>query len=330
MASTTITKRKHGSTSKAKTLQPREAVAAGDQVEERDGEAEAAGNAKLKRKRDAAPLGEIEVDVSAPEPPSKKVLRKSKRQAATVSKDDEAESATSVKKAAGETVEAPTKRSEFGVWVGNLSFATKKEDLRRFLLGKGGIADHEVTRIHLPPLYPGKPSARSSVAAQNKGFAYVDFASADALEQALALSEILLAGRKLLIKNAKSFEGRPDTQKKPGSQAVGTAAKTPNKKVFIGNLSFDTSTEDLTETLVRCGPLTKVHVATFEDSGKCKGYAWAEFEDLESAEAAVRGWIPFRGSTVSRRTRTHSKTARVMDQATPSRRDVPRKSEGGG
>ena len=34
-----------------------------------------------------------------------------------------------------------------------------------------------------------------------------------------------------------------------------------------------------------------VHVATFEDTGKCKGYAWVEFAELEAGEAAVRGWV---------------------------------------
>ena len=31
-------------------------------------------------------------------------------------------------------------------------------------------------------------------------------------------------------------------------------------------------------------------MATFEDSGKCKGYAWVEFEQIASAEAAIQGW----------------------------------------
>jgi hypothetical protein len=34
-----------------------------------------------------------------------------------------------------------------------------------------------------------------------------------------------------------------------------------------------------------------VHLATFEDSGKCKGYGWVTFASLAGAEAAVRGYI---------------------------------------
>ena len=32
-------------------------------------------------------------------------------------------------------------------------------------------------------------------------------------------------------------------------------------------------------------------MATFEDSGKCKGYAWVEFESVEAATAAVKGSV---------------------------------------
>ncbi|KFY07040.1 hypothetical protein V491_08565 [Pseudogymnoascus sp. VKM F-3775] len=32
-------------------------------------------------------------------------------------------------------------------------------------------------------------------------------------------------------------------------------------------------------------------VATFEDSGKCKGYAWITFADLEASARAVRGFV---------------------------------------
>jgi RNA recognition motif-containing protein len=32
-------------------------------------------------------------------------------------------------------------------------------------------------------------------------------------------------------------------------------------------------------------------MATFQDTGKCKGYAWVEFEEIASAEAAVRGFV---------------------------------------
>ena len=43
----------------------------------------------------------------------------------------------------------------------------------------------------------------------NNSFAYVDFTSKEAMEKVISRSEEAFDGRRLLIKNAKSFEGRP-------------------------------------------------------------------------------------------------------------------------
>ena len=125
---------------------------------------------------------------------------------------------------------------------------------------------------------------------QNKGFAYVDFATEAALDAAMALSETLFSGRRVLIKNAKSFEGRPDPSKEDGKKTVADG-NPPSKRIFVGNLSFDTTREELSEHFARCGEVADAFVATFEDTGKCKGYAWITFENVESAEKAVRGWV---------------------------------------
>ncbi|RMZ90621.1 hypothetical protein DV736_g2145, partial [Chaetothyriales sp. CBS 134916] len=121
----------------------------------------------------------------------------------------------------------------------------------------------------------------------NKGFAYVDFTSQDIVESAVQLSESLLDGRRLLIKDAKSFQGRPDKPKEEKS----IPARPPSRKIFIGNLDFQTTIKDVEKHFGVCGPVLKIQVASFEDSGKCKGYAWIEFESLASAENAMRGWV---------------------------------------
>lgn len=106
----------------------------------------------------------------------------------------------------------------------------------------------------------------------------------------MRLSESFLAGRKVLIKNAKSFEGRPDVSN-ADKEAAKVSGKAPSKRVFVGNLGFDVGKEDLERHFGRCGEVEGIHVATFEDSGKCKGYAWVTFETIEAASAAVKGWV---------------------------------------
>lgn len=251
-----------------------------------------------KRKRD---LAELEVDVNAEEPPSKKALRKAKKAKFTgqrqpaedipleTSQDDTEHAQREQRPKKSKTVKAVKEidaftnqaRSGFGIWIGNLAFQTAREDLMTFLTSdhENRIDESEITRIHMPsgPPKMGKP--------QNKGFAYVDFVDEDTLHRGLALSEKLLGGRRVLIKDAKSYEGRPANKQELAS------GKPPSRRIFVGNLPFDTTAESLEEHFGACGNITKTQLATFEDSGKCKGYGWVEFEDMTASRTAMRGWL---------------------------------------
>lgn len=233
-----------------------------------------AGLEENHKKRKFPQSQELEIDVSAPEPPSKKAQRKAKKKGA--------EPATETPSA-----QADPERSDYGIWIGNLAFTVTKEDVRKFLTSNCSFADTAITRIHLP-----RPSDNRNPRAVNKGFAYVDFSNPKAVQEAVGLSEQLLTGRRLLIKDAKSFAGRPEKQQTDDNAESATAPKNPSsKRIFIGNLSFDTTKEALEEHFGQCGPVKNLHMATFQDTGKCKGYAWLEFEQLEAAEAAVKGFV---------------------------------------
>ncbi|CBY00618.1 hypothetical protein IAQ61_011528 [Plenodomus lingam] len=250
-----------------------------------------------KRKREALP-DEIEIDIAAPEPASKKAARKAKKAklnpTATVGPDG---NTTEGKAEVKDDKDAAAKRSEFGVWIGNLPWSATKDSLRTFLVDNAEMKSEQITRVHLPaPTKPPNPSWTTKPL--NRGFAYVDFSSELAMYSAIALTETKMDGRALLIKNAKSFEGRPDKPKNEDTQDTGRGAKgavkgahPPNKRVFVGNLSFDVTKEDLEAHYSQCGTVEHIHMATFEDSGKCKGYAWVTFGDVDAATCAVKGFI---------------------------------------
>ncbi|KAL4924684.1 putative RNA binding protein Rnp24 [Aspergillus undulatus] len=230
---------------------------------------------------------EIEIDVSAPEPPSKKALRKAKKKAGDADAKDTDESKPAAISNSENTAEAASqKRSEYAIWIGNLAFSVTKDDLRRFFTANCSFTDATITRINLP-----KPADKNS-RAQNKGFAYIDFSTPKALKEALELSEQLMSGRRVLIKDANNYQGRPEKSQETGkdSAAAAVSGRPPSKRVFVGNLSFDATKELLEEHFAKCGTVANVHIATFQDSGKCKGYAWVEFEDLAAAETAVKGF----------------------------------------
>ncbi|EON68520.1 hypothetical protein W97_07778 [Coniosporium apollinis CBS 100218] len=247
-----------------------------------------------KRKREALP-DELEIDVSLPEPPSKKALRRAKKgkpnPAPTSAPKGEAVSGEDEELENKEEAK-PAKRSDYGIWIGNLPWTATKASLKTFLTEHAEIADDQITRVHMPAPTDAA-NANKKIKPQNKGFAYVDFATSAALEAALAVSETLMGGRRVLIKDAKSYQGRPEKDTSDGkavAAAAGGSGKPPSKRVFVGNLGWDVTKEDLVEHYSRCGEVENVHMATFEDSGKCKGYAWVTFAELEAATAAVQGW----------------------------------------
>ncbi len=259
-----------------------------------------------KRKREEVSTAEIEVDISAPEPPSKKALRKAKRSktappAAEPGAPKVHASRTSLiatsPDAASEgdpnTPTAPAKRSGYGIWIGNLPWSTSKLDLRTLLTKDTEITDEMITRLHMPAATKAETAnSRQRIKPQNRGFAYVDFLTKEALAEALALSEKLLMGRRVLIKDSQSFEGRPEKTAAETAAAI-ASGKPPSNRIFVGNLAFDATKELLQGHFTRCGEIADVFITTFEDTGKCKGYGWVTFTSITSAEAAVRGWMEF-------------------------------------
>lgn len=250
----------------------------------------------------------LEIDVDAAEPPSRKAKRqvlKEKKRAKRA--EEKAKETSSVAESLVKRREEGQKRepqaqkgaeyrSEYGVWIGNLPWTATKEEVRAFFADKGGIDELEITRCYMPWPRQEQIEAKGGhvkAKAQNRGFAYVDFSSPELRDKAITLSDTLMTGRKVLIKDSKSFEGRPEEHgASAGSATRGKGeGKPPSQRIFVGNLGFDVSRDDLVEHFSQAGEIEDVHMATFEDTGKCKGFAWVRFKELEAAEHAVRGFI---------------------------------------
>ncbi|KAJ7368780.1 hypothetical protein DFH08DRAFT_33059 [Mycena albidolilacea] len=217
---------------------------------------------------------------------------------------------------AAATTGAPAKRQN-SVWVGNLTFKTTPEALTEFFKEVG-----EITRIHMPMKAPGQaPNVRP----ENRGYAYVDFTTPEAQKAAIALSEQNLFGRRLLIKDGTDFTGRPavpgaeGAAAAPGTEISKTHSKTAQKilraqkqppapTLFIGNLGFEATEQSIRGLFDAHRPkpkpkapdaegdakpeaeekwIRKVRMGTFEDSGLCKGFAFADFTSIEHATSVL-------------------------------------------
>ncbi|KAF9559659.1 hypothetical protein CPC08DRAFT_666234 [Agrocybe pediades] len=203
-----------------------------------------------------------------------------------------------------------------------MSFKTTQENLRTFFKSAG-----EITRINMQTKAPTGPGVPPEMALKIVGtFAYVDFATPEAKAAAIALSEQPLIGRKLLIKDGDSFEGRPSaiagehaitdpslahkTHSKTAQKILRAQKQPPAPTLFFGNLGFETTEESIRELLEAHRPkpkkgkevatdgdepeqkskgiwIRKVRMGTFEDSGLCKGFAFVDFMTVEHATSAL-------------------------------------------
>lgn len=269
---------------------------------------------------------EIEIDLKAQVPLSKKQQRLLKKGKLNM---DKLAKKHPIPKAADEEVEEKPSKSPFGVWIGNLSYDTSKEDITRFIVAKTSgfddednenvsIKEADITRVNLP-----------KKANKSKGFAYVDLPSAKHVDSVVSLSESTLNGRKLLIKSSSSFEGRPE-----GDAAKALLKNPPLRILFVGNLSFDTTEDNLEEHFRHCGEIVRIRMATFQDSGKCKGFAFIDFKDETGPTTALKSKLakklinrPLRLEYGEDRSKRNPRRADVEGEASSEREEQPAREE---
>jgi RNA recognition motif-containing protein len=58
-------------------------------------------------------------------------------------------------------------------------------------------------------------------------------------------------------------------------------------KLFVGNLSFQTTQADLESTFGQYGAVDNVSIVTDRDTGRSRGFAFVEMADRGQAEAAI-------------------------------------------
>lgn len=60
-----------------------------------------------------------------------------------------------------------------------------------------------------------------------------------------------------------------------------------SNNLYVGNLSFDTTTADLEGKFAAFGTVSKAQVITDRDSGRSRGFGFVEMSSTEEANAAI-------------------------------------------
>ena len=88
------------------------------------------------------------------------------------------------------------------------------------------------------------------------------------------------------------------------------------RKLYVGNLPYTVSQQDLEETFGKCGTVESVNVITDRSTGQSKGFAFIEMSSNAEAQKAIQD---INGSSVEGR-------ALTVNEARPQEK----KSGGGG
>ncbi|MEY3826859.1 MAG: hypothetical protein RLZZ148_1676 [Cyanobacteriota bacterium] len=57
--------------------------------------------------------------------------------------------------------------------------------------------------------------------------------------------------------------------------------------IYVGNLAYEVTQEDLSEVFVEYGKVKRVHIPTDRDTGKMRGFAFVEMESEADEEKAI-------------------------------------------
>ena len=60
-----------------------------------------------------------------------------------------------------------------------------------------------------------------------------------------------------------------------------------SKKLFVGNLSFQTTESDINQAFAGYGPVESVSIITDRDTGRSKGFGFVEMADSGDADKAI-------------------------------------------
>ena len=155
------------------------------------------------------------------------------------------------------------------IYIEGLPFAAKEHDVINFFKPAG-----RVLSVRLPTW---QDSGRL------RGYGHVEFATAEMATKALELDGSDMQNRYIKIARPMTprlfqvIEDRAKIEKPVGCRSI-----------FIKNIPYDVTEDDVKEAVKICGPIENVRLAVWGHTQKLKGFGYVDFVREESAEIAVK------------------------------------------
>ena len=124
-----------------------------------------------------------------------------------------------------------------------------------------------------------------------RGFGFVTFANRDAAEAAISkMDQSQLDGRTIRVNESKPRgEGPGAGGGRPGMGPGGVGGFNPQGrdevKLYVGNLSFETTEDSVRQMFEKYGQVTDCFLPTDRDTGRVRGFAFVTMPAKEAEEA---------------------------------------------
>ncbi|KAJ2172564.1 nuclear localization sequence binding protein [Coemansia sp. RSA 551] len=162
-----------------------------------------------------------------------------------------------------------TESEPASLFVGNLPFTATVESMKDTFAQFGEVVDARI--------------AMDSSTGRPRGFGYVDFASEEARDKAMASDYVEIEGRQLRMDVATTKSNK----REQGGASSSDPTNPPSKTLFMGNMSFHSTEDSIREAFSECGDVVSVRIVTDRETGRPKGFGYIEFETVEAATSAI-------------------------------------------
>merc|ERR1719424_1211690 len=73
----------------------------------------------------------------------------------------------------------------------------------------------------------------------------------------------------------------------PTAKVAGNTQEADSRSVYVGNVDYSTTIEELKEFFQSCGPVTRVTICTDKWTQQPKGYGYVEFKEADALVNAM-------------------------------------------
>ena len=214
---------------------------------------------------EVAPVEEVaeepKAEEVAEEPKAEEVAEEPK--AEEVAEEPKAEEEQKVEEAAPAEAENPN--GEVELFIGNLPYTANEDQIAEFFGVYGEIANVKLLQRE------GRPAG--------KGF--VQFNNPSDAAKAKQANGMDYQGRPIQVR----FASDPIPQQQDRQGGSPRRAQNPNT-IFVGGLSYNSTSDSVGQFFGQCGNVTNVRVAT-DPEGNPRGFAHVEFDTPEAVQAAL-------------------------------------------